>query len=307
MSEVINPKSQIVFIGLGRGGIRTLNLLEKHKDADYVICDTDNFHLNKSNVENKILLTYDLNSISQDSLNNFEKLMENRYIVFFVCSLGGKTGLETLPKLLAICKKLNKKTICILSKPFQFEGVNKQKISNDSEIAIRKLATSTVVLENEMCQTLFPDFNLSNAFHFSHRLLAQNCNYFEKIIFTPGVLSIDISDLLTVLRDSEKTVICDGRSSKPNRLYDAFQNACTHPAINSFHIDQFDKMLLHYNCPKSDTITMKEIEQDFFRIIALLPNTSIPWTFCIDEELVEGVDLILIASKSNKAVKHLLS
>ena len=307
MSEVINPKSQIVFIGLGRGGIRTLNLLEKHTDADYVICDTDNLHLNKSNVENKILLTYDLNYISQDSLNNFEKLMENRYIVFFVCSLGGKIGLETIPKLLAICNKLNKKTICILSKPFQFEGVNKQKISIDSEIAIRKLATSTIVLENEMYQNLFPDFNLSNAVHFSHQLMAQYCAYFQTIIFTPSILSVDCADLLIVLKDSEKIVICDGCASNPNRLYNAFQNTSNHPVIKSHPNEQFDKMLLYYHCSNSKMITMEEIGQDIFRIYETLPNTTIQWTFSINDELDEDVTLILIASKSNKAVKHLQS
>ena len=306
MCEIKNQKSKIIFVGLGRGGIRTLDLLERNTDADYIICDTDNFHLNKSGIENKILLIHDSNSISPNSFNTFEKHMEDKFIVFFVCSLGGKIGFEILPKLLAISNKLNVTSICILSKPFQFEGVIKNKISSASEKAIKKLATSTIVIENEKCQNLYSNFNLSNAFHFSHQFLARNCVYFETILITYSVICFDAADLVHIIRNCESSIICEGISSKDNRLYNSFLNACNHPNIKSYLISQFDKMLLYFQCSSTHIIAMEEIEQ-FLQIHHTLPNTTINWSFSINEELDENVTVILIASISDKAVRRLRS
>ena len=184
--------------------------------------------------------------------------------------------------------------------------MNKQKISNDSEIAIRKLATSTIILENEMYQNLFPDFNLSNAFHFSHQLLARNCVYFETILFTYSVICFDAADLVHIIRNCESSIICEGISSKDNRLYNSFLNACNHPNIKTYLIYQFDKMLLYFQCSPTHIITMEEIEQ-FLQIHHTLPNTTINWSFSINEELDENVTVILIASISDKAVRRIRS
>ena len=56
-------KRFITYLGFGRGGIRTLDIVEKNmENADYMVCDTGYFHLRKSKIKNKILLTKETTS-----------------------------------------------------------------------------------------------------------------------------------------------------------------------------------------------------------------------------------------------------
>lgn len=307
MSETNSKRNRIIFVGLGRGGIRAFDLLEKHKDADYLICDTDNFHLNKSSIENKLMLNVTSDFNSPDNFIEFENQMKNGLMVFFVCSLGGKIGSEILPKLLLICNKLSIYTVCILTKPFLFEGFIKTEIANKSKKANQELATSTIVIENEICQNIFPDFKMSNAYHYSQQLLAQHCDSFANILFSYGILSLDFADLRNVIKNREKTVVCYGSSTNPNRLYNAFQSACNHPFIKQYSINQFEEIILYYYGSENHMITMEEIGQDIFPILDTYPETSFRWNFILNDEMTENVTLIMIASKSNKAVEHLQS
>ena len=93
-------KRFITYLGFGRGGIRTLDIVEKNiENADYMVCDTGYFHLRKSKIKNKILLTKETtSSISKKSIEAFELLMAGRFVVFFVGSLGGESGSLLLPE-----------------------------------------------------------------------------------------------------------------------------------------------------------------------------------------------------------------
>ena len=70
-------KQFITYLGFGRGGIRTLDKVEKNmENADYMVCDTDDFHLRKSKIKNKLLITKETtSSISRKSIEAFELLM----------------------------------------------------------------------------------------------------------------------------------------------------------------------------------------------------------------------------------------
>ena len=294
-------KQFITYLGFGRGGIRTLDKVEKNmENADYMVCETDDFHLRKSKIKNKILLTKETtNSISKKSIEAFELLMEGRSVVFFVGSLGGESGSLLLPELLQVCNKLKVRTVCVLSKPFRFEGIKKKEISDKSERLIRELATGILVLENEACRELCSTFSLGNAFHTSHYYLARICKHFEVIICEPGQLCTDIAELLYVLRLSAKTIISDGISTGNERLLTAFQNACTSPLFSSHTISNFDKIFMYYQCSSTQTIQMDEIKQ-IHQIIQELPDATIIWNFSINENLDDKATVILIASISDK-------
>ena len=294
-------KRFITYLGFGRGGIRTLDIVEKNmENADYMVCDTGYFHLRKSKIKNKILLTKETtSSISKKSIEAFELLMAGRFVVFFVGSLGGESGSHILPELLQSCAKLKIKTVCILSKPFHFEGTIKKEISDKSERLIRELATSVLVLENETCRELCSTLRLENAFHTSHHYLARICKHFEVIICEPGQLCIDFAELLYVLRLSAKTIISDGISTGNERLLTAFQNACTSPLFSSHTISNFDKIFMYYQCSSTQDIQMDEIKQ-IHQIIQELPDATIFWNFSINENLDDKVTVILIASISDK-------
>ncbi len=294
-------KQFFTYLGFGRGGIRTLDIVEKNiENADYMVCDTDDFHLRKSKIKNKILLTKETtSSISRKSIEAFEQLMAGRFVVFFVGSLGGESGSHILPELLQSCNKLKIKTVCILSKPFHFEGTIKKEISDKSERLIRELATSVLVLENETCRELCSTFSLGNAFHTSHHYLARICKHFEVIIFSIGQLCTDFTELHYVLRLSAKTIISDGISTGNERLLTAFQNACTSPLFSSHPISNFDKIFMYYQCSSTQTIQMDEIKQ-IHQIIQELPNATIIWNFSINENLDDKATVILIASISDK-------
>jgi cell division protein FtsZ len=257
----------------------------------------------KSSVENKILMNCKQDGkrfLNDETRKDFKCRLSGFGIVFFVSGMGGKTGRDLLPELIGYCRELKIRVSCFVSSPFTFEGDVKSNIAIESIKNIRQCADSIVVINNDIIQETGSDFNLGNAFHKSHLLLAENCEVLYNIICKPKYIAIDTNDIYRILRNSKVTIIASGYSNGENRILTAFEDALNSPLFKPYKSADMDNIICTFYCSQRHQIVMEEIEyiHEIMRT-RIKEGSDFIWLADFNEELNEDVNVTLIASIKN--------
>jgi len=290
--------SYLTIIGVGRGGIHTVNEMFRNgqgdKDVSFMVCDTDEVILLKSPVENKFLMALNPGSeqfLTENTRQDFIQKTGGYGIVIFIAGMGGRSGRDLLPELISCCHALEIKTCCLVTSPFAFEGEVKIKIAEDTLFILRQCADSIVVVPNDIIQKADADLILANAFQKLHLIVAELCHELCFILTEPSYVSLELKDILNILRNSATNIIVTGYSKGENRIITSFENAIKSPFFQSYKIGEVDRIICSFQCSEQHQITMNEVE-----FIHEIMRTKIK----------EGVDFIWLAyfnSELNEEVK----
>jgi len=299
--------SYLAIIGVGRGGIHAVNKMNRkpifEDEVSFLVCDTDDVILMKSPVENKILMNFKPEGrrfLTEETKKDFKCRLSGFSIVFFVVGMGGITGRDLLPELIEYCRELKITVSCFVTSPFTFEGDVKSKIAIESISNIRKHADSVVVLNNEDIQESDTDFNLANAFHKSHLILAENCEVFLNILCKPQNVCLDLNDYYSFMRNSAVTIIASGYSTGEKRVLLSFEAAIQSPFFKPYKIGEMDKIICFYQCSQQHQIAIDEVEyiHEIMRS-KIKKGSDFCWLANFDDELNEEVKVTIIASIKN--------
>jgi len=300
--------SYLAVIGVGRGGIHTVNKMNRNpalvEEVSFLVCDTDDIILMKSPVENKILMNckpQDERFLSDETKKDFKCRVSGFRVVFFVAGMGGSTGHDLLPELIGYCRELEITVSCFVTSPFTFEGDVKCKIATESILNIRQCSDSVVVINNDIIQDSERDFNLANAFHKSHLILAENCEVLYKILCKPSYVSLVLDDYYSTMRNSAVTIIVSGYSNGEKRVLAAFDEALKSSLFKPYEIGEMDGIIFAIECSTHHQIKMEEVKY-IHEIMGnrIKEGSNFTWIVNFDEELNEEVKVTLIASIKNR-------
>ena len=299
--------SYLAIIGVGRGGIHAVNKMNRkpifEDEVSFLVCDTDDVILMKSPVENKILMNFKPEGrrfLTEETKKDFKCRLSGFSIVFFVVGMGGITGRDLLPELIEYCRELKITVSCFVTSPFTFEGDVKSKIAIESILNIRQCADSVVVINNDVIQESDSDFNLANAFHKSHLILAENCEVFLNILCKPQNVCLDLNDYYSFMRNSAVTIIASGYSTGEKRVLLSFEAAIQSPFFKPYKIGEMDKIICAYQCSSHHQIAINEVEyiHEIMRS-KIKKGSDFCWLVDFNDELNEEVKVTLVASIKN--------
>src|ERR1035437_3110751 len=206
--------SDITIIGVGKIGIGVVNQMVNKRmsndEVSFLICDTDEVVLQKSLIENKILIPYETDNnrfLSVEAQTKFKSRLENVRIVFLVSAMGNRSGSDILLELVGYCHDLGIKVFCLVSSPFASEGEMIGKIAENDLMAIRKCANNVVVVNNDFIQERDNNIIPANAFRKSSQALAELCNELYRLLCAPKYISLDTEDIYRFFDNSAITII----------------------------------------------------------------------------------------------------
>ena len=239
------PQTIIKVIGVGGGGGNAVSNMYREgiRDVSFVLCNTDNQALQKSEVPNKLLIgqntTHGLGSGNVPEVGEkaaleseediYRMLDDGTRMAFVTGGMGGGTGAG--PVVAKISKDMGILTVGIVTIPFVFEG--RPKIVKALR-GVRNMAQnvdSLLVINNERLRN-FADMPVPQANRKADETLTIAAKSIAEIVTTDLEQNVDFADVDTTMRNSGVALISIGFGEGEGRLRQAITEALESTLVN---------------------------------------------------------------------------
>lgn len=245
-----DSQALIKVIGVGGGGGNAVTNMynEGIKDVSFVLCNTDNQALLKSNVPNKLLLgrntTGGLGSgnvpetgekAAYESQNDIQSMLsDGTKMTFITAGMGGGTGTGAGPIVAKISKDMGILTVGIVTLPFLFEGRPKILKAVKGVKNMADNVDSLLVINNERLRILYSEARTTvpDAYRKADETLTIAARSIAEIVTTNLEQNVDFADVDFTMRNSGVGLISVGYGEGEGRLQHAIEDAVNSTLVN---------------------------------------------------------------------------
>lgn len=267
----MNP--QIKVIGVGGSGSNTVSRMTKFniQGVELIAINTDAQALHFCNANKKILIGKNITKglgtgmdvilgkkAAEESREEIEKNLDGSDMVFITCGLGGGTGSGAAPIITEFSKNLGILTIAVVTTPFSFEGDQRKRIAENALQKLKEKVDSLIIISNDKLLSIIDEkTTVSNAFSICDDVLREAVQGITDLILVPGIINIDFSSVLSIMKNSGRALFGVGRAQGENRAINAATKAINSPLLD-FSIKGAKGVL--FNASGQD-ITLNEIQE----------------------------------------------
>jgi cell division protein FtsZ len=154
-------------------------------------------------------------------------------MVFITCGMGGGTGTGASMVVAKIAKELGALTIAVVTRPFAFEGAQRQDIAERGLNELKKEVDAFIIIPNDKLLSI-AEANMSAkaAFALSDEILRQAVEGVSDIITTPGDINTDFNDIKTIMESAGPALMGIGIADGDQRAKEAAQRAVNSPLLD---------------------------------------------------------------------------
>ena len=320
---VEDPNEAIIkVIGVGGGGSNAVNYMYRQEipKINFVVCNTDKQHLDKSPVPHKLVLGWDIThgrgagnnpdigrQCAEATENEIRQLFQDdTEMVFITAGMGGGTGTGAAPVVARIAKEEGMLTIGIVTVPFMFEGDKKILKALDGANELREHVDALLLINNENLIELYPDLNIFNAFQKADDTLANAARSISEIISEDCMINVDFQDVRYVLRDAGTAIISTAYGEGENRISDAIRNALHSPLLKAHDIYTSKRLLLKFTCSSEslNVVRSQEINQVTDFTSKLPASIDVKWGIRDDPSMGDKMKVTVLASGFDVTIRE---
>ncbi len=251
----------IKVVGIGGGGGNAVNrMMEAGLDSvDFVVGNTDLQDLNASHAPYKIQFgpkcTRGLGAGSKpnlgreaavEDLNSIKECLRGADMVFITAGLGGGTGSGATPVVAEVASELNCLTVCVVTKPFRFEGAARCRNAEESIVQIRKHVDTLIVIPNDNLLGLSgKETSILEAFSMADDVLRVAIQGISDLITKDALINLDFADVRTVMGGMGQAIMGIGVGEGENRALEAAEKAIHSPLLDDCRIDGAKGILIN--------------------------------------------------------------
>ncbi len=309
-------KPQIKVIGVGGAGTNAVNTMIEFnlKGVEFIVANTDAQSLNSSKSPIKIQigekLTKGLGAGSNPEIgrkaamedsNKIEEALRGADMVFITAGLGGGTGTGASPIIAKIAKELNALTVCVVTKPFLFEGKRRMRQAEEGLSELQEIADALIIIPNQKLLALGgSDLGILDCFKKADEVLYQGVKGISDLVLVEGYVNADFADLRTVMSETGMALMGIGEASGKNRAVEAVQKAIASPLLDNVSISGAKGVLL--NITGNKNMTLREIN-DAALIVQREAHEDAHFIFgaVIDESMGDSISVTVIATGFSKS------
>lgn len=271
----MNP--QIKVLGVGGSGSNTVSRMAKFniQGVELIAVNTDaqalHFCKGPKGYPKKILIGKDITKglgtgmdvvlgkkAAEESREEILESLSGSDMVFITCGFGGGTGSGAAPIIAELAKSLGILTIAVVTTPFSFEGEQRKKVAENALQKLKGEVDSLIIISNnKLLNIIDKETTVSNAFLICDEVLREAVQGITDLILVPGIINIDFSSVLSIMKDSGQALFGVGRAQGENRAIDAATKAINSPLLD-FSIKGAKGVL--FNASGQD-ITLNEIQE----------------------------------------------
>ena len=238
----------IKVIGVGGGGCNAVSRMyeEKVPGVDYVGINTDQQHLSRTQVPNKIALGPRLSrglgvggnpekgrDSAEESREELSELVKGSDMVFIAAGMGGGTGTGAAPVIAEVAKESGALTVAVVTRPFSFER-RQQKAEQGIE-ALKQKVDTLVAISNDRLLSLFANGHTTTweeAQRLADTVLQRGIQGIAEVVTVPGDINVDFADVKTVMMGAGAAWMGLGKGTGENRAAKAAKMAIESPLLD---------------------------------------------------------------------------
>ncbi len=254
---------RITVLGLGGGGCNTINrLFSLHLPGiRLVAANTDALALNACLADERILLGKNLtrglgsggdqtvgSQAAEESFRELIAVIKDSGLLFLTAGMGGGTGSGAIQIAARIAKSLGVVTIAIVTTPFSFESGLRTQTACESTAQLRAFVDTLITIPNDRLNRITSrETSLRSAFALSDDLLIRSIQSISGMLHSSGLLNIDFSHVLRLIRQDGGCYISSGTGSGADKVDAALRNALRHPLLEEIPIQNAKGVIVKFS------------------------------------------------------------
>ena len=252
---------KVKIVALGKTGSNVINkiILNNVVKADFIAIDTEKLNLDSSKAPKKIFVSSITSFEAMEDLRKqTEKEFQNADMVFIIAEMGEKTGTLLSSAVAEIAKSMNILTVAIVSKPFDFEDLNKIKLAKKGKERLKHFADTIIVIPYQRLNDLYVNLPIANIYEKGEKAFVTIVKGILDLIKKQGIVNLDFADIKSILQNSGKTVLGFGKADGEDRVKKAVEQALNTPLLDR-SIKGAGKILM--NITSGNDIRLEEISK----------------------------------------------
>jgi cell division protein FtsZ len=267
--------AKIKVIGIGGGGGNAVNTMIAYnlQGVDFIAANTDTQALGASSSPVKIQLGTEVTKglgaganpdvgkmAAMEAKELLRQHLEGADMVFITAGLGGGTGTGGAPIVAELAKEMGALTVAVVTKPFQFEGKQRNMHADEGIAELRGTVDTLIVVPNQRLLSLGGrNLSLLDAFKKADDILYHAVKGISDLIIVPGLINLDFADVKNIMSRMGLALMGTGSASGENRAVEAAQKAISSPLLEDNTIQGAHGVLL--NITGGPDMTLHEINE----------------------------------------------
>lgn len=245
--EEFRPLTNIKVIGVGGGGGNAVARMSRDftRGVEFVAINTDHQDLDHCEVRRKIYIGRNLTKglgagmnpelgrqAAEENRSEIAEALSGADLVFLTAGFGGGTGSGAGPVIAEVAKQAGALTFAVVTKPFEFEGVQRARIADESIAQMKDKVDALIVVPNDrIFSVISKDTSILKAFEAIDEVLKNSLRGIVELIVAPGIINVDFADIKSVVADAGHAIVGMGIASGPDRAMTAVSAALHSPLL----------------------------------------------------------------------------
>jgi cell division protein FtsZ len=249
LDRTLEGHARIRVVGVGGGGSNAVNrmLRSNLKGVEFIAVNTDHQALQQSGAQRKLRIGAKLTrglgaggdpdkgrQAAEESREELAKAVADSDMVFVTAGMGGGTGTGAAPVVAEIARETGALTIGVVTKPFRFEGLRRQKIAEEGIVSLQERVDTLITIPNErLMQVVDKKTTITDSFKVADDVLRQGVQGISDLIVYPGLINLDFADVKAIMSGQGAALMGIGFGSGDTRAADAARDAVASPLLET--------------------------------------------------------------------------
>ena len=309
--EETGGKATIKVIGVGgAGGNAVIHMMEhKIQGPDFICANTDSQALDKAKGATILKLGDNLTKglgaganpevgkqAAERDRDAITEMLDGADMVFITAGMGGGTGTGAAPVIAQIAKELGALTVAVVTKPFSFEGRERQKAAEGGISELVEEVDSLITIPNEkLMEILGARTTMQEAFAKADDILKGAVQGISDIIMKPGYVNVDFADVKTVMSEKGIAMMGTGSSNaEDGRGIEAAQQAVSSELLEDVELKDARGILVNISANGVRLSDNAEVDSVISEFTA--EDATIIWGVVEDDTMSEDELLVTIVA-----------
>ena len=294
--------TKIKVVGIGGSGCNAVSRMKKCqiKGVDMIVINTDAQDLKRANADLRVRIGEKItqglgagmnpeigNKAALENKQEIKEILKGAEMVFITYGSGGGTGTGAGPVVADIAKEQGALTLAIVTKPFSFEGIFRQKVAEAGLKKLKEKVDTLITISNDkLLSILGSDVSLLNAFWICDDVLRQAVQGISDLILLPGIINVDFADVKAIMKNSGTALFGTGKAQGEKRAERAALSAINSPLLD---LSPKGASGVLFNVSGSKDISLSEINE-VAKVITqeVNPEAKVIFGAVQDEKLKQG-------------------
>lgn len=312
--QVYDSNVKIKVIGVGGGGNNAVNRMisTNIRGVEFIAVNTDSQAINTSCAAKKLVIGEKITRgkgagsnpdvgkrSAEESIEAIKEVLHGADMVFVTTGMGGGTGTGAAPVVAEIAKKLGILTVCVVTKPFAFEGKKRADNAEDGICKLEEYADALIVIPNENLKKISTEkITLVNAFSIADNVLVQTVKNIVETIRKTSYINRDFADIHSIVNNSGRMHTATACASGKNRA-EEIVNKISDSQLLDTSVNGADGVLLCITA--SSSVALDEIDKISSEISKKASeDADVIIGMDFDDSMNDTIKAMVIATTKNK-------